>query len=68
MARPVPVWIVQDRESCLFLMPLNGDVGYTQFINEAGHFHCQEAAIETAVDCCGAGFVLFACYLDNPSF
>lgn len=67
MNRPVPVWIVQDRESGLFLRPLHGDVGYTQFINEAGHFHCAEAAKETAIDCCD-GFVVFHCYLDNPSF
>lgn len=68
MSRPVSVWIVQDRDTCLFLMPLHGDVGYTQFINEAGHFDSAEAARETAIDCCDAGFIVFHCYLDNPSF
>ncbi len=45
MSRPVSVWIVQDRDSGLFLMPLHGDVGYTQFINEAGHFDSAEALL-----------------------
>lgn len=67
MARPVPVWIVQDKESGLFLKPQNGDVGYTQFITEAGHFDCADAAKETAIDCCD-GFLIFDCYVDNPKF
>lgn len=68
MTAPVPVWIVQDRESGLFLYPLHGDVGYTQFIDLAGHFRSREAAIDTAIDCCEPDFIVFQCYLDNPKW
>jgi len=41
-------FIVQDAESGLFLMPLNGDVGYTQWLHEAGRFDELAEAMDTA--------------------
>lgn len=60
MKSPIPVWIVQDRASHLFLKPNDGDVGYTPFINEAGYFEEAEAAIDTANDWCDDGYIVFA--------
>ncbi len=66
--RPVQVYLVQDRASGLFLKPQDGDVSYTPFVNEAGHFDAREAAFETAIDCCEPGFIIFPCYLDDPKW
>lgn len=55
-----PVYIVQDRETALFLCPQDGDVGYTQWLNEAGRFDDQESAFETATYHCGEGFIVSA--------
>jgi hypothetical protein len=41
-------FIVQDAESGLFLMPLEGDVGYTQWAHEAGRFDELAEAVDTA--------------------
>ncbi len=49
-------FVVQDRESKLFLMPQNGDVGYTEFLHEAGRFDLLAEAIDTASLNCGEGF------------
>lgn len=68
MAGPSPVWIVQDKESCLFLTPKDGDVGYTPYLTEAGHFDSAAAAYETAADCCDTGFMVFPCFLSRPKF
>jgi hypothetical protein len=54
------VWIVQDKESHLFLYPVCGDVGYTPWVKEAGFFYSRDEAIETAVDHCTEGFDLFS--------
>lgn len=56
------VWVVQDRETQCFLYPFSGDVGYTVWIREAGHFYSEEEAVETAVDHCGEGFDVFSFY------
>lgn len=40
-------FIVQDAESGLFLMPLDGDVGYTQWAHEAGRFDELVDAVDT---------------------
>lgn len=65
MPGPIPVWIVQDRASHLFLMPKDGDVGYTPFINEAGYFEEAQAAIETANDWCDDGYIVFPCFVTS---
>lgn len=41
-------FIVQDAESGLFLTPLDGDVGYTQWAHEAGRFDELADAVDTA--------------------
>lgn len=63
MAKVLEVWIVQDRESGLFLAPVDGDVGYVQFITQAGHFEEALAAIETAQDHLGHNAIIFNCYV-----
>jgi hypothetical protein len=42
-------FVVQDAESGLFLMPCEGDVGYTQWLHEAGRFDELGDAVDTAV-------------------
>ncbi|HJW54705.1 MAG TPA: hypothetical protein VJ577_05475 [Burkholderiaceae bacterium] len=39
---------MQDAESALFLVPLNGDVGYTPWAHEAGRFDELAEAMDTA--------------------
>jgi hypothetical protein len=41
-------FIVQDAESGLFLTPVEGDVGYTQWAHEAGRFEELSEAVDTA--------------------
>ncbi len=43
------VFVVQDRQSGEFMCPsVDGDVGYTMYLSEAGKFYELETAIETA--------------------
>lgn len=49
-------FVVQDRESGLFLMPCNGDVGFTRWLHEAGRFDGYEEAIDTAALLCHEGY------------
>jgi hypothetical protein len=42
--------VVQDADTGQFLCPLDGDVGYTKFINQAGKFDDIESAVLTASD------------------
>ncbi len=56
------VFVVQDRETQMFLCPSFGDVGYTPWIREAGHFDSEEEAVETAAFHCGEGFDVFDFY------
>lgn len=65
MAQIKEVWIVQDRESGLFLAPQDGDVGYVPLITQAGHFEEAIVAIETAADHIGHNAVIFNCYVNQ---
>ncbi|MDW5418873.1 hypothetical protein R6242_20080 [Iodobacter sp. CM08] len=58
-----PVWIVQSLDDGFFLMPLNGDVGYTQWLSEAGFFEEKQAAIDTAVDLLDGQFSISSFYV-----
>jgi len=49
-------FVVQDKESALFLMPVEGDVGFTQWLHEAGRFDFYSEAFDTAVTNCHEGF------------
>lgn len=52
-------FIVQDRETALFLMPSDdGDVGFTQWAHEAGRFIHVGEANDTAVMNCFEGFYI----------
>ena len=50
------VFIVQDKETALFLCSDFGDVGHTQWLHEAGRFCDEESAVETAHVHCAEGF------------
>lgn len=49
-------FLVQDAESALFLMPCNGDVGFTAWAHEAGRFDGFAEASDTAALNCHEGF------------
>lgn len=49
-------FIVQDKESALFLMPHEGDVGFTSWLHLAGRFDGLADAIETAALNCHEGY------------
>lgn len=49
-------FIVQDKESALFLMPVEGDVGFTPWAHEAGRFDAFADAIDTAALNCHEGY------------
>lgn len=49
-------FIVQDAESKFFLCPHDGDVGYTQWVHEAGRFDALDEAEDTAAQNCFSGF------------
>ena len=49
-------FVVQDKESALFLMPDEGDVGFTPWVHEAGRFECYAEAIDTAALNCHEGY------------
>lgn len=51
-------FIVQDKESALFLMPVDGDVGFTPWAHEAGLFDGYDEAIDTARLNCHEGYFL----------
>jgi hypothetical protein len=54
--RPDHKFIVQDRESGLFLTPVDGDVGYTKWAHEAGRFDEAIEAVDTANLVCSSGY------------
>ncbi|MBW9333853.1 hypothetical protein FEE59_10080 [Herbaspirillum sp. RU 5E] len=56
------VFIVQDKETALFLYPDFSDVGFTAWLDQAGRFLDEESAVETALIHCGEGFALHAFY------
>lgn len=49
-------FIVQDKESALFLMPIDGDVGFTPWAHEAGRFDGFAEACDTAAINCHEGY------------
>lgn len=49
-------FIVQDKESGLFLTPVDGDVGFTSWAHEAGRFDALDEAQDTAALHCDEGF------------
>jgi hypothetical protein len=49
-------FIVQDKESGLFLMPEDGDVGFTPWAHEAGRFDGFAEASDTAGLNCHEGY------------
>jgi len=49
-------FIVQDKESALFLMPVDGDVGFTPWAHEAGRFDGVAEASDTATLNCHEGY------------
>jgi hypothetical protein len=53
-------FIVQDKESALFLMPVEGDVGFTPWAHEAGRFDLYAEATDTAALNCHEGFFIVA--------
>jgi hypothetical protein len=54
--KPEVRFIVQDKESALFLMPCEGDVGFTPWAHEAGRFDGFSEACDTAAINCHEGF------------
>lgn len=49
-------FVVQDKESALFLMPVEGDVGFTPWLHEAGRFDSYAEAVDTAALNCHEGY------------
>ena len=49
-------FVVQDKESALFLMPVEGDVGFTPWVHEAGRFDTYGEATDTASLNCHEGY------------
>lgn len=49
-------FVVQDKESALFLMPYEGDVGFTPWAHEAGRFEGYGEACDTAALNCHEGY------------
>lgn len=49
-------FIVQDKESAMFLMPVHGDVGFTPWAHEAGRFEGFAEATETGALNCHEGY------------
>ena len=54
--KPEIKFIVQDKESALFLMPYEGDVGFTPWTHEAGRFDGFAEAVDTAALNCHEGY------------
>jgi len=61
----VPRHIVQDRESCLFLGFEDGDISPVKLVKHAVRFESEEAAIQTALGFCDAGYVLFSFFVES---
>jgi hypothetical protein len=50
------IFIVQDKESALFLTPDDGEVGFTPWVHEAGRFEGYAEACDTAALNCHEGY------------
>lgn len=57
-------FIVQDRESCLFLGFEDGDIAPVRLVKQAVKFETEEAAALTAMGSCDAGYVLFSFFVE----
>lgn len=57
-------YIVQDRESCLFLGFEDGDISPVPLIKHAVQFATEESAVLTALGWCDAGYVLFSFFVE----
>ncbi|UXY14091.1 hypothetical protein N8I74_12255 [Chitiniphilus purpureus] len=53
-------FLVQDKDSGLFLCPREGDVGYTKYVDQAGPFDSYEEALDTAKYNLGANFIIWS--------
>lgn len=60
------VWVVQDRETGLFLCPEGGDVGWTPWLKEAGGFNEEEEAVEAMADHCSEGGDVLSFWTECP--
>lgn len=49
-------FVVQDEESGCFLLPIQGDVGFTRWLHEAGKFDGYDEACDTASVNCHEGY------------
>lgn len=56
-------YIVQDRESCLFLGFEDGDIAPVRLVKHAVKFETEEAAALTAMGSCDAGYVVFSFFI-----
>lgn len=57
-------FIVQDRESCLFLGFEDGDIAPVRLVKQAVQFDTEEAATLTGLGNCDAGYVLFSFFVE----
>lgn len=57
-------FIVQDRESALFLGFEDGDIAPVRLIKHAVKFENEEAAVLTALGICDAGYLVFSFFIE----
>lgn len=57
-------YIVQDRETGLFLGFEDGDIAPCRLIKYAVRFECEESAVMTGQNFCDSGYLLFAFYIE----
>ncbi len=57
-------YIVQDRESALFLGFEDGDIAPVRLIKHAVKFDNEEAAVLTALGICDSGYLVFSFFLE----
>lgn len=67
MGRIAKCWVIQDKQSGMFLYPApDGDVGFTKFLHNAGRCWDEEEAVDTAHMNLGDDFVISSFYdIDN---
>jgi hypothetical protein len=57
-------YIVQDRETALFLGFEDGDIAPVRLVKNAVKFDSEEAAVLTALGSCDAGYFLFSFFVE----
>ncbi len=60
------VWIVQSRDSYLFLYPEDGTLGLTPDVSRAGLFTSKRDAVEAGIEEIGDSFIVFGFFKDLP--